>query len=69
MRLMNVILDRYEGNHAIVELPDQQLLSVPAVLFDGAKEGDVISILVDPAQTRVQKEKIAKLMKDVMVDP
>ncbi len=65
---MNVILDRYEGTQAIVELPDQRTLSVPAALFEGAKEGDVVSIRVDPTQTQIRKDRIAALMKDAMVD-
>lgn len=65
---MKVILDRFEGNSAIIELPNQKLVTVPAVLFEGAKEGDVVSILVDSSETQARKEKIAKLMKDLMVD-
>lgn len=65
---MKVILDRFEGNSAIVELPNQKLVTVPAVLFEGAKEGDVVSILVDSYETQARKEKIVKLMKDIMVE-
>ncbi len=65
---MKVILDRFEGNSAIVELPGRLMVAAPAVLFEGAKEGDVISILVDPAETKAQKAKIEQLMKGIMVD-
>jgi len=65
---MKVILDRFEGNSAIVEIPGQKMVAAPAVLFEGAKEGDVVSILPDPAETQARKAQIEKMMKGVMVD-
>ena len=65
---MKIIIDRFEGIHAVVELPDTSLITVPAVLFPGAHEGDVISVDIDVEQTKERKEKIEKLMKDVWVD-
>ena len=65
---MKVILDRFEGYSAIVELPNQKHVTVPAVLFEGAKEGDVVTILVDSSETQKRREKITELMKDMMVD-
>ncbi len=65
---MNVILDRYEGTRAVIELPDGQIMSAPAVIFEGAKEGDVIAIQVNLAETQLRKDWIAKQMKDIMGD-
>ena len=65
---MNVILDRYEGTRAVIELPGGEIISAPAVIFDGAKEGDVIAIQVNPYETQQRKERIAKRMKDIMGD-
>ena len=42
---MRVIIDRFEGNIAVVEL-EEQMLNVPRALFPGAKEGDAVEITV-----------------------
>lgn len=65
---MKIILDRFEGTQAVLELPNRKMVMAPAVLFEGAKEGDVISILVDPAETQLRKEKIKELMNQVWVE-
>lgn len=42
---MRVIIDRFEGEYAVVEL-GEKLLNVPRELFAGAKEGDAAEITV-----------------------
>ena len=41
---MRVIIDRFEEDTAVVEMPDGSMLNVPKALFDGAKEGDAAEI-------------------------
>ncbi len=65
---MKVIIDRFEGDFAVVELPSGATCDVPRALFPGAREGDAVSILVDEGETNRRKEKIAKLMDDVWAD-
>ena len=43
---MRVIIDRFEEDFAVAELPDGTMLNVPRVLFDGAREGDAAEITV-----------------------
>lgn len=43
---MRVIIDRFEEELAVAELPDGSMLNVPRALFDGAKEGDAVEITV-----------------------
>lgn len=42
---MRVIIDRFEGDLAVVEL-NEVMYNVPRALFDGAHEGDVVEITV-----------------------
>ncbi len=58
---MKVIIDRFEEDYAVVELPDKSLINMPKVLVLDAKEGDVIDISIDRKQTKERKDEIAKL--------
>lgn len=63
---MKVIIDRFEGNYAIVELPDRSTANIPKQLVpEGAKEGDVLSIEIDKDETAKRKERIQKLMDEL----
>lgn len=48
---MKVIIDRFEEDTAVLELPDGTMLNVPKKLFCEAHEGDTVTITVDTAQT------------------
>jgi hypothetical protein len=58
---MKVIIDRFEGKYAVLELPDKtkMMTDVLCVLLPGAKEGDVIDISIDAAATAERREHIA----------
>lgn len=63
---MKVIIDRFEGDLAIVEMDGEQMASIPKVLLpEKAKEGTVISIEIDQAETDKRKENISKLMDNL----
>ena len=63
---MKYIIDRFEGDFAIVELSDKTLVNIPkAAIPPEAKEGDVIDVTVDEDGTAVRTEKINNLMKDL----
>jgi hypothetical protein len=64
---MQCIIDRFEGEYAIVEYYDK-LLSLPKVFLpEEAREGDVLDILItlDDSETHKLKKEIKKLMDDV----
>lgn len=64
--IMEVIIDRFEGNYAIVELPDMTFEDMPISLIPSeAKEGDVISIEINSEVTNMRKSRINKLMDDL----
>lgn len=63
---MKLIIDRFEGDYAIVELENKKMISVPKeVLPDGANEGSVISVVIDEDETNRRKNNIKKLMDDL----
>ena len=63
---MLVIIDRFEGDFAIVELPSKATANLPRILVPReAAEGDVVRIEIDAAETDKRRTRIAALMADV----
>ena len=62
---MQVIIDRFEGDFAVVEAPNTQFYNLPRALCPDAKEGDVLIIEVDSQTTLARAERISKLMDSV----
>lgn len=68
---MRGIIDRFEGDFAVVELEGRQMKDIPKRdLAHGAKEGDVIFLVngkyqVDQAETQQRKAEIAKLTENM----
>lgn len=66
---MKVIIDRFEGSFAIVELEDMSMADMPLRLIPaGAKEGDVISITIDAGETQKRSKITKKLLDDLWAD-
>jgi hypothetical protein len=65
---MKVVIDRFEGDFAVVELPDLTFVNVPRLLFPDAKEHDVIDISVDKQETESRKKRIHDLMNTLFTD-
>ena len=63
---MKAVIDRFEGDFAVVLVGDKEIkVDVPRVLLPKkAKEGSwlMFSIELDPEGTEKQKEKISKLL-------
>lgn len=66
--MMKVIIDRFEGEFAIVEIEEGKFTSLPKIVIPNAQEGDVIEIKIDEKETKHRKEKIKNLMDDLFVD-
>lgn len=63
---MKVIIDRFEGEFAIVELPDRSTVDMPKKLIpQDAKEGDVLVIDIDKNATEERRKRIQKLMEEL----
>jgi hypothetical protein len=65
---MKVIIDRFETEYAVVELPDRSMANLARLLLPGAKEGDVVEITLCPGETASRKQQVKQLMKDVWND-
>lgn len=66
---MKIIIDRFEGKYALVELEDQQIVEMPRVLLPhGASEGDVIVLMIDKKATENRRKDIKKLMDSLWDD-
>jgi hypothetical protein len=65
---MKVIVDRFETEYAVVELPDRTMVNLARALLPGAQEGDTVEITVCPEETVRRKQQVEKLMKDVWQD-
>lgn len=56
---MNFVVDRFEGDYAVVELKNKEMLNIPrAILPEQAKEGDVINISIEETETENRKKRI-----------
>lgn len=63
---MKVIIDRFEGDYAVVELPNRRMIDLPLILVPGgAREGDTLDISVDEDDTELRKKRIEQLTEDL----
>ena len=62
---MEVIVDRFEGDYAVVEIAIGKCVNIPRVLVPDAKEGDIIKIEIEKNETEKRKKYIKDLMNNV----
>lgn len=63
---MEVIIDRFEGDFAVVELETREMVDLPRKLVPiDAAEGDVLEIRVNKKETQHRRERIEKLCEDL----
>lgn len=65
---MKVIIDRFEGEFAVVEIELGKYVDIPKILLPNAKEGDVVKIEIDKEETEGRKKHIQKLINNVFKD-
>jgi hypothetical protein len=65
---MKLVVDRFEGDFAVLEMPDKTFVNVPKGILEGAKESDVISITVDQDETALRKREVESLMDELFRD-
>ncbi len=58
---MDIIIDRFENNMAVIETPDEKFLNIPASLVPDACEGDVITIEINKEKTMKRKKELISL--------
>ena len=66
---MKLIIDRFEGDFAIVELPDGRLIDCPKCLIpNNANEGSILNIIVDEAATNDKLKTVTERMNILIKD-
>ena len=65
---MKVIIDRFEGDYAVVEIDKEKFVNLPKELVPNAKEGDIVIIRVDHEETNKRKEHVKDLMNQLFED-
>ncbi|HYH02434.1 MAG TPA: DUF3006 domain-containing protein [Bacillota bacterium] len=65
---MKVVIDRFEAEYAVVEMPDGTTAVLSRTLLPQAKEGDVVEVVVSQAETGKRAKKISKLAAEVWAD-
>lgn len=54
---MKVIIDRFEGDFAIVELTEGGFADLPKVFIPEAAEGDIVNIEIEKGTDRIEKNR------------
>ena len=55
---MKLIIDRFEGEYAVVELQDKSMVNIPKKILPAeAGEGDIISIVIDKDETEKESRR------------
>lgn len=62
---MQVIIDRFERDYAVVEIEEGNIVNMSKSLVPGAKEGDVVEITINHNETEKRKEHIEDLMNNL----
>lgn len=63
------VIDRFEGNVAIVEMQDGDTVECPKMLLPkGSKEGDILCIFVDKEATEGKKKILTNRMNKLFND-
>lgn len=52
---MEFIINRFEGGFAVCESKSGSIFNIPAEIFEHAKEGDVVRLFIDKAETEKRK--------------
>ena len=64
---MQIAIDRFEGNFAIVELPDGRMAKIEKTVLAGFSEGDVIVIAKDVVATEQAKKQAKQALADLFL--
>lgn len=66
---MKFIIDRFEGDFAVVELDNKQIIDVPKILLpENAKEGDILNISIDEKATEIRRKRIQDKFNSLFSD-
>ncbi|HEY8344678.1 MAG TPA: DUF3006 domain-containing protein [Bacillota bacterium] len=61
-----MIIDRFEGEFAVIELKKGKFLQIPReILPPEAKEGDVLALQIDREQTAQRRKEVERLLQEL----
>lgn len=64
---MELVIDRFEEDYAILELSLGKFVEIPRELVPDAKEGDIVKIIVDKDSTKRRKKEISDLVDNLFI--
>lgn len=63
---MKFIIDRFEGEIAVIELENGDIIEIPKIILpDNASEGTVINISCDDEETNKKRDAVKKKMNSI----
>ena len=63
------VIDRLEGDLAVVEIAEGKTVAIPRTsLPEGAREGNVLRLTIDPEEEARRKKKLRSLFNRLKVD-
>lgn len=62
---MKLIIDRFEGNFAVIEAEDGKIYNIPKELFHCCSEGDILNLEFDEEETLKRKNNAKSLMNNL----
>lgn len=66
---MRIVIDRFEGNIAVVELSSGKIIDCPRELLpENSKEGTIINITVDEEATKERLNRVTEKMNRLFKD-
>ena len=66
---MKFTIDRFEGEYAVVELEDMEMIDIPVKILPlGAKEGDIIDTSIDYDKTKARKKRIEDKFNSLIME-
>lgn len=66
---MRFTIDRFEGELAIVELENKEIIEIPRVILPlDAKEGDIIATSLDARETEERKKRIQEKFESLFCE-
>ena len=66
---MKFIIDRFEGEFAVVELENREMIDIPICMIpEDAKEGNTLKIIIDEEETSIRRKRIEEKFKNLFED-
>lgn len=63
---MKFTIDRFEGEWALVELENKDIVNIPSIILPKeAKEGDIVKIIIDEKETEKRRRRIQDKFNDL----